>query len=156
MKIENKAYSPLFERYGSPSREAEIRLYGYLTRPDKLDTFGNIEDADREAARLIADCKRLVTQLLAYRQDLAARYNDLATMPSRERLALERVPNYSGKIAYYIRFFTDYEDGTTVNTSSERFEGRDRHKAIARFEEIRKQRPGIEAEKRIDKKQWER
>lgn len=156
MEIENKAYSPLFERYGSPSREAEIRLYGYLTRPDKLDTFDRIRHMDDNAARLIADCKHLVTQLSAYRQDLAARYNDLATMPSRDRLVLERVPNYSGKITYYIRVFTDYEDGTTVNTSSETFEGRDRHKAIARFEEIRKQRPCIEAEKRIDKKQWER
>lgn len=156
MEIENKAYSPLFERYGSPCREAEIRLYGYLTRPDKLDTFDRIRHMDDSAARLIADCKRLVTQLSAYRQDLAARYNDLATMPSRDRLVLERAPTYSGKIAYYIRFFTDYEDGTTVNTASETFVGRDRHKAIARFEELRRQRPGIEAEKRIDKKQWER
>lgn len=156
MKIENKAYSPLFERYGSPCREAEIKLYGYLTRPDKLDTFERIRHMDDSAARLIADCKRLVTQLLAYRQDLSARYNELATMPSRDRLVLERVPTYSGKIAYYIRLFTDYEDGTTVSTASEAFEGRDRHKAIARFEELRRQRPGIEAEKRIDKRQWER
>lgn len=156
MEIENKAYSPLFERYGSPSREAEIRLYGYLTRPDKLDTFGSIEDADREAARLIADCKRLVTQLSAYRQDLAARYNDLATMPSRERLVLERLPSSGRGVMYYVHLFRDYEDGTTVCTATETFEGRDRHKAIARFEELRKQRPGIAAEKRIEKRQWER
>lgn len=156
MEIENKAYSTLFERYGSPSREAEITLRGYLALPGTLDTFDRIRHMDDSAARLIADCKRLVTQLSAYRQDLAARYNDLATMPSRDRLVLERVPSYSGKITYYIRFFSDYEDGTTVNTASEAFEGRDRHKAIARFEELRRQRPGIEAEKRIDKKQWER
>lgn len=151
-----KSYSALFERYGSPSEEAEIRFYGYLTRPDKLDTFKRIRDNDDRAACLIADCKRLVTQLTAYRQDLVKRYNELATMPSRDRLLLERVPHYSGKIVYCIRFFTDYEDGTTVCTASEAFEGRDRHKAIARFEELKKQRPGIEAIKDIEKRSWER
>ena len=66
-----KSYSALFERYGSPSEEAEIRFYGYLTRPDKLDTFKRILDNDDRAACLIADCKHLVAQLTAYRQDLA-------------------------------------------------------------------------------------
>ena len=85
--MENKeGYSALFERYGSPSEEAEIRFYGYLTRPDKLDTFKRIRDNDDSAARMIADCKHLVAQLTAYRQDLAKRYNELATMPSRDRL----------------------------------------------------------------------
>lgn len=152
----NAAYSSLFERYGSPCREAEIKLYGYLTRPDALDTFERIRHMDVNAARLIAECKRLVTQLTAYRQDLVERYNELATMPSRDRVLLERYPKYDGKIVYYVRMFTDYEDGTTVNTSSEAFEGRDRRKALARFEEIRKQRPGIEAEKHIEKRSWEK
>ena len=156
MKQLNPAYVNLFERYGSPSEEAEIRFYGYLTRPDKLDTFERIRRMDDSAAQMIANCKHLVAQLTAYRQDLAKRYNELATMPSRDRLLLERVPNYIGKIVYYIRFFTDYEDGTTVCTASEAFEGRDRRKAIARFEELKKQRPGIEAEKRIEKQQWEK
>ena len=156
MKQLNPTYANLFERYGSPSEEAEIRFYGYLTRPDKLDTFERIRCMDDSAAQMIANCKHLVAQLTVYRQDLAKRYNELATMPSRDRLLLERVPNYIGKIVYYIRFFTDYEDGTTVCTASEAFEGRDRHKAIARFEELKKQRPGIEAEKRIEKQQWEK
>ncbi len=77
-------------------------------------------------------------------------------MASRDRVLLERCPKYDGKIVYYVRIFTDYEDGTTVNASSETFEGRDRRKALARFEEIQKQRPGIEAEKRIDKRSWEK
>lgn len=156
MEVDSKAYSPLFERYGSPCREAEIKQYGYLTRPDKLDTFGRIRRMDDHAARLIAECETLITQLTAYRQDLVTRYNELATMTSRDRVLLERYPRYDGKIVYYVRMFTDYEDGTTVNTSSERFEGRDRRKAFARFEEIRKQRPGIEAIKDIEKRSWEK
>ena len=155
MEIENKAYSPLFERYGSPSREAEIRLYGYLTRPDKLDTFDRIRHMDDNAARLIADCKRLVTQHSAYRQDLAARYNELVTMLSREEIKLERVNCY-GSISYYLRFTTVYDDGTRCETASERYDGKARHKAIARFEALKKERRNAEFIKDIAKKQWER
>ena len=152
----DKSYSELFNRYGSPSREADIRISGYLTRPDRLDTFDRIRYQDDRAARLIADCKRLVSQLIEYRQDLAARYNELATMPSRESIELQRQRGYSGGVTYYIRFWAQYEDGTRVETATETFSGKDRHKAIARFEELKKQRPGIEAVKDIEKRSWER
>ncbi|MDY2909020.1 MAG: hypothetical protein SOT16_00620 [Oscillospiraceae bacterium] len=111
---------------------------------------------DGSAARMIRECEALITQLTAYRQDLVTRYNELATMARQDRVLLERCPKYDGKIVYYVRMFTDYEDGTTVNTSSQAFEGRDRRKALARFEEMQKQRPGIEAEKRIEKRSWEK
>ena len=149
-------YDSLFQRYGAPSKEAEIRVLGWLRRPDALDTFGSIEHADREAARLIAQLEGLAEALKEYRGDLVKRYGELATMPSTERLLLERVPSSGRGVMYYVHLFRDYEDGTTVCTSTERFEGRERHKAIARYEELRKQRPGIAAEKRIEKRQWER
>lgn len=152
----NKSYSALFSRYGSPSREADIRISGYLTRPDYLDTFDRIKHQDETAARIIADCKRLVSQLIEYRQDLAARYSALATMPSRESIELQRYRGYHGGVTYYIRFWTQYDDGTRVKTATETYSGKERHKAIARFEELKKQRPGIEAEKRIEKQQWEK
>ena len=152
----NKSYSALFGRYGSPSREADIRISGYLTRPDYLDTFDRIKHQDETAARIIADCKRLVSQLIEYRQDLAARYSALATMPSRESIELQRYRGYHGGVTYYIRFWTQYDDGTRVETATETFSGKDRHKAIARFEELKKQRPGIEAVKDIEKRHWEK
>ena len=155
--MENKkSYSSLFTRYGSPSEEAEIRLYGYLTRPDKLDTFKRIRDNDDSAARMIADCKHLVAQLTAYRKDLPKRYNELATTPSRGSIELQRYRGYHGGVTYYIRFWTQYDDGTRVETATEIYSGKDRHKAIARFEELKKQRPGIEAVKDIEKRSWER
>lgn len=150
------SYSALFQRYGSPSREADIRISGYLTRPDQLDTFDRIKRQDETAARLIADCKRLVSQLIEYRQDLAARYNELATMPSRESIELQRQRGYSGGVTYYIRFWTQYEDGTRVCTAQESYCGKERHKALARFEELKKQHPGIEAVMDIEKRSWER
>ena len=49
------SYLDLFQRYGNPSREAEIRLTAYLLRPDAL-TANLIKSNDETAARMIARC----------------------------------------------------------------------------------------------------
>ena len=76
-------------------------------------------------------------------------------MPSKDSVKLERYYNY-GSITYYIRYFTEYEDGTKAETATESFPGKERHAAIKRFEELKKVRPGIEYIKDIEKKSWER
>ena len=150
------SYTDLFQRYGSPSKEAEIRIWGYLTAPEACASFDQVAQYDKRAAQLIAECKHLVTQLIDYRQALAARYNALATMPSHDSLTLQRYVNYSGRITYYVRHFRHYEDGTTVETETETFTGKERHKALARFDDLLKQYPGIEATRDIERKSWER
>ena len=150
------SYTELFQRYGSPSKEAEIRILYYLQRPESLDTFDKIKHYDGEAAQIIAQCKKLIEDMSEYRQDLAARYNQLATMPSRRRLRLERYVNFNNKKFYYIRHFTNYDDGTVVETETETFPGKERRAALARFSELKKQYPGIVAEMDIDKKSWEK
>ena len=150
------SYTDLFQRYGSPSKDAEIRILYYLKRPEAMDTFERIKHYDGEAAHIVAQCKKLIEYMSEYRQDLAARYNQLATMPSRRRLKIERYINYDNKKFYYIRHFTDYDDGTSVETETETFPGKDRRAALARFAELKKQYPGIVAEMDIEKKSWER
>lgn len=152
----NETYAPLFERYGSPTRSAEFsRSYTHLYRPDLIESVESVASYDGQAARVIAECQRLIEQMTAYRQDLVIRYNELATMTSREEITLERINCY-GSISYYLRFATVYEDGTRCETASERYEGKQRHKAIARFEALKKERRNAEFIKDIDKKQWER
>ena len=150
------SYTDLFQRYGSPSKDAEIRILYYLKRPEALDTFDKIKRYDGEAAQIIAQCTKLIEDMSEYRQDLAARYNQLATMPSRRRLKIERYINYDNKKFYYIRHFTDYDDGTVVETETETFPGKERRAALARFDELKKQCHGIVAEMDIEKKSWER
>lgn len=146
----------LFTRYGSPSKEAEIKIWGYLKHPDTCSSFDGIRHNDGEAARLIADCKRLVTQLAEYRQDLAARYNALATMPSKDSVVIRRYRKRNDTTVYYIRYFTEYEDGTKVETATETFPGKERHAALKRFAQLKKERPGLEYVMDIEKKSWER
>ena len=150
------SYADLFQRYGAPSKDAEIRILYYLQRPETLDTFDRIKHYDERAAQLVSQCKTLIEYMSEYRQDLAARYNQLATMPSRRRLKIERYINYDNKKFYYIRHFTDYDDGTSVETETETFPGKDRRAALARFAELKKQYPGIVAETDIERKSWER
>ena len=150
------AYLDLFQRYGSPSREAEIRLHGYLIRPDTL-TADRIQYNDETAARLIEDCRRLADQLTDYRQALAERYAALATAAYRDRLELTRDPGYRGKaVIYFVRIVRTYEDGTTERVLDEKYFGTERRKAFTRFAELKHQRPGIETMQDTEKKPWEK
>ncbi len=150
------AYLDLFQRYGSPSREAEIRLTNYLLRPDTL-TADRIKNYDDSAARIIAQCQALIAQLTEYRQALAERYAALMTAAYRDRLELTRDPGYRGKpVLYFVRIVRTYEDGTTERVLDEKYFGAERRKAFARFAELKKQRPGIETMQDTDKRSWER
>lgn len=150
------SYETLFQRYGNPSTDAEIRITAYLIRPDKL-TADRIPWNDEQAARLISGCESLIAALKEYRQALAARYAELDAAPYSLRLELERKPSYSGSgVLYYVRIIRKYQDGTEVQELAETYQGKQRREALARFEELKKQRPGIEIIKDIEKRSWER
>lgn len=146
----------LFQRYGSPSREASVQIRDYLIRPDVL-TADRIASYDQSAARTIAECRQLIDQLTEYRQALAERYAQLATAAYRDRLELTRDPGYRGKpVIYSVQIVRTYEDGTTETPLSETYTGTERRKAFARFAELKRQRPGIEAIQDTDRRAWER
>lgn len=150
------SYLDLFQRYGSPSREAGIRLHGYLIRPDTL-TADRIQYNDETAARLIEDCRRLADQLTDYRQALAERYAALATAAYRDRLELVRERRWrDSPVLYHVQIIRTYEDGTTERVLVEKYFGTERRKAFARFAELKHQRPGIETMQDTEKKSWEK
>lgn len=150
------SYDQLFTRYGSPSKEAEIRITAYLLRPDTL-TADRIAWNDEQAARMIAECQQTIEALQEYRQALAARYAALATDPYSLRLELKRDPGWRGSgVDYYVTLYRTYEDGTEDTELNEHYKGKQRREALARFEELKKQRPGIETVKDIARRSWER
>ena len=149
-------YNEMFTRYGSPSEQAEIYIRSYLTRPDKLDTAQRIKDYDKSAADTIQQCKELIEDLGLYRQDLARRYAELETMPYKLRIELERQKRYDNKVHYYVRIIKAYEDGSEIREIDEAYAGTERHEALARFNQLKKERPGIEAVKNIEKGKWEK
>lgn len=150
------AYLDLFQRYGSTREDADIRLTGYLSRPDTL-TADRIKRNDENAARLIDECQALLADLTEYRQALAARYATLATAAYHDRLELIRERLWRDRpVTYHVRIVRTYEDGTTETTLHETYHGQERRKAFARFAELQKQRPGIETHQDTDRRPWER
>jgi len=144
-----------FERYGSPTDTAEIRLYGYFSRPDTLTEPDRIAYQDKNAERVIAECSALIEDLKDYRQQLAARYGELETMAYSDTLRLKRYPR-AGGIVYELTITRTFEDGRTRQEHRETWPGKERRAALKRFDALRKERPGINAELVIEKMPWER
>lgn len=150
------SYLDLFQRYGNPSREADIRLSGWLLRPDAL-TAEKIAGYDQSAARLITEAQTLIDQLTEYRAALAERYAALATAAYRDRLELIRERRWrDSPVLYHVQIIRTYEDGTAETVLHEHFTGKERRAAFARFAELKHQRPGIETYQDTEKRSWER
>lgn len=150
------SWRDMFRRYGSPSKECEERLYIYLSHPDAL-TQEKVVYYDKRAAEYIQCAQTLIDNLTEYRQALADRYNKLATAAYRYELKVERQPPSSyTKVKYFVTLDKVYDDGTRITEIIERYEGKQRREALARFEELKKQRPGIDAITDIEKRHWER
>ena len=154
---QDKALKDLFSRYGHPAREADIRITGYLLHPGDLDTTARVKDYDKSAERIIQELEEKIQQLKAYRIALAERYNYLATAPTVPVVRLTRQKTYQEKVFYYLEAYSrNLLDGKEVKTSTTTFPGKERHKAIAAYNDYIKAHPGIAAEIDIEKRSWER
>lgn len=151
MSLQNR-----FSRYGSPTDEWNETIHIYHTKPEKLATAKEVVSRDQNAARDIAAFEALIADLREYRQALAARYAALETMPYKRLLKLEREPDRGHGVRYYISVYRIFEDGTKGSELFERYDGKQRRDALKRFEALKKQYPGIEAVKDIERRSWER
>ena len=104
----------------------------------------------------IGQLEKIIADLKDYQIALATRYAELETMSYKYRLELTRCPHWKGYIEYFVRIVKTLEDGSEIEELREKYSGKDRRKAFERFEELKKQHPGIEAVKDIEKRSWER
>lgn len=147
-------WKDLFRRWGGVQKEAEIRISGYLVRPDCL-TCDRIQWNDESAARIIGDCERIAEELRGYRQALAARYAELSAMAYSLRLDLIRDRGWKGPVTYWLRLVRVYADGHEEREWSKDWPGNERHKALKAYREELKARPGIETRCDTEKAAWE-
>lgn len=150
------SYHDLLYRFGSEQESAEVRPYIYIQHPRKLSTPEEIMYRDKDAAANIRRLETIIENLKDYRQALAARYGELETMPYTRLLKLERCPHWKGNIEYTVTITRNYQDKTEIKDLREVYSGKDRRKAISRYEELKKQFPGIPCEMDIEKRQWEK
>ena len=150
------SYHDLLYRFGSEQESAEVRPYIYIQHPRKLSTSEEIMYRDKDAAANIQRLESIIADLKDYRQALAARYGELETMPYTRLLKLERCPHWKGNIEYTVTITKTFPDKTEIKELREVYSGKDRRKAISRYEELKKQFPGIPCEMDIEKRQWEK
>ena len=150
------SYHKYLTHFGSPSDDGEIRFSIYLTAPEKLTTPKDIVWRDKHIAEDINRLESVLEALRDYRKDLAARYGELETMPYTRLLKLYRNPHWKGHIEYIITITRTYHDKTETGELREVFPGKDRKKALARYQELLKQYPGIKSEMDIEKRSWEK
>ena len=149
-------YKELFEGWDCRDGYANHTLYINCYRPDKLSTVAEILQSNERASRTITELESYITALQEYQQELAKRAAQLETMGYKLLLTLKRYKRYRGGVEYYITLTKTLDDGTQIKELSETYTGKERRQAIARFEALKKQRPGIEAVKDIEKESWER
>ena len=128
----------------------------YVADPEKQTDLKTIQWLDNQAASYIAGYAAALDNVREYRAALATRYSALVSMPYHMRLELKRHKQYQGHVTYWLRLLRVYEDGHIDTESETKYPGTERHKAISDFESMKKERPGIESVKDIEKGKWER
>ena len=134
----------------------------YIKHPRKISTLEDAAYYDKIAAEEIEHIKNKIDLLNSYRAELFKRYQEIDTASYKMQLSIkrERFSRYGSndRISYFVtveKIFnrSDIHPQTIIQ---EKYPGRERHKALKRFEELKKQYAGIEAVKDVDKKSWER
>ena len=124
----------------------------HFDNPKLFGTLNRVARLDEQAAEDIAELEKIVEGLKEYRRELAARYAELATMTYSDLLRIERRHScWTNKITFEITIHRTFEDGTKDILKCEIFPGKERRTALARFEELKKQHPGIKTEKDLEK-----
>lgn len=136
-------------------KETKAILYAYDS--SRTTSMKSLKQRDRDAARAIEDAKNLIREAKAYRLSLADRARELQEMRFHARATLKREKSiWTGKVSYTLLTEKVYEDGTTETLERSTFEGRERHKAIAAFNALKKEFSGYEFVEDIAKAGWER
>ena len=139
--------------------EAELRYHIYIQKPDAIDNIKSVENYAVEARRAITKAEELIAFLKEYQKDLCARYQEITATNYTLFLLLKRHVNcYTNIKTYEITISKRYTENNIkdVQILREVYEGRDRHKALKRFETLMKEYPNIEAAIDIEKRSWER
>ncbi len=121
---------------------------------ERIPEMERLKRYDNWIAQDIAAAEKVIEEAKAYRLELAKRAAQLEAMQSHTRVTLKR--EHRDNIAYFLYTEKVYEDGTAQMLQSNRYEGKERHKAIKAFRDMRKQYPGYEYIEDIQKSYWER
>ncbi len=150
----------LFSRYGSPSPEMNETMHFYFTRADHVKSLSHVQSEDKKAVNTINDLLEFVELLKEYRKTLYDRAQEFLTAGYTMQLKITRDINcWNGNKKFYVievLKILDLNNAEPVMILQETYEGKERHTALKRFEQLKKLYPNIETIKNIEKRKWEK
>jgi hypothetical protein len=138
--------------------DAELHRRVYIKKPSAIDSIKSLNYYDGNAQQAIAEAEAFIETLKEYRRDLYERYQEIAAANYKLFLFLERTFNRYDNTKQYIITICKRFDGNNVADEEilrETYPGKERHKALKRFDELKKEYPTIENDMDIAKKHWE-
>lgn len=149
-----------FFRYADGNGYQRINNYNReIRKPEKLKSLIEVQQYERIAADEIERLTEIIEVLKLYRVELYNRFQEINAANYHLRLTIERYRRYFENRVFYnitLERIPDRTDVVPFVVLTECHEGRDRHKAIKRFAELRKEYPQAEIIKKIEKLKWEK
>ena len=150
----------LFSRYGSPSPEMNETRHFYFTRADHVKSLSHVQSEDKKAVNTINDLLEFVELLKEYRKTLYDRAQEFLTAGCTMQLKITRnIDCWNGNKKFYVievLKILDLKNAEPVTVLQENYDGKERHTALKRFEQLKKLYPNIETIKNIEKRKWEK
>ena len=131
----------------------------YIIKPDKIKTLAEVQEIDKRTTEEIKYLLSKIELLKLYREELFKRFQEINAVNFHLRVMIDRQRQYyENKVFYYITVdkIPDRADVAPVPILCEKFNGKERHTALKRFDELCKQYPHAEQIKKIEKSQWEK
>ena len=148
-----------FFQYTDSSGLANVHAYSaYIKKPDKIKSLSEVQEYDKKAAAEIEYLKAKIELMSIYRAELFNRFQEINAANFHLRIRIDRQRRYyENKVFYYITIenIPDRADVAPLEVLSECYNGKERHTALKRFDELCKQYPHAETIKKIEKSQWE-
>lgn len=138
--------------------DVELRRNAYIKKADKIGSIKDVEHYERRAVDAIKEYETAIETLKEYRKSLYKRYQEICSAQYKIHLNIKRQINFDNRKSYIITVSKRF-DGSNIRDEEilrEVYEGRERHKALARFEALKKEYPNIENDTDIAKRSWER
>lgn len=150
----------LFSRYGSPSPEMNETMHFYFTRADHVKSLSHVQSEDKKAVNTINDLLEFVELLKEYRKTLYDRAQEFLTAGYTMQLKITRdIDCWNDNKKFYVvevLKILNLKNAEPVTVLQESYEGKERHTALKRFEQLKKLYPNIETIKNIEKRKWEK
>lgn len=136
----------------------DLTIYIHLHPYENEARIGELMTMDQWVARDIQRLEETIVKLKEHRKALYEHTQQLQELGNHLQLKLKRERRYDHKVHYYLTVKRIYPANERMYNDiiNEHYDGSDRHAAIKRYEQLKKEYPGIEAIKDIEKGRWEK